>query len=132
MYLQFVMLHKRFILGRIKRAYELFQYYVVARNEMTKQSKNYYIYILTNFENGTLYTGITNDLIRRVYEHREKLVEGFTKKYDLDKLVYYEIYESPEQAILREKQIKGGSRKKKLDLINNFNRDWKDLYEDII
>jgi len=99
---------------------------------MTKQSKNYYIYILTNFENGTLYTGITNDLIRRVYEHREKLVEGFTKKYDLDKLVYYEIYESPEQAILREKQIKGGSRKKKLDLINNFNRDWKDLYEDII
>jgi len=126
------MLHKRFILGRIKRAYELFQYYVVARNEMTKQSKNYYIYILTNFENGTLYTGITNDLIRRVYEHREKLVEGFTKKYDLDKLVYYEIYESPEQAILREKQIKGGSRKKKLDLINNFNRDWKDLYEDII
>ena len=99
---------------------------------MTKQFKQYYIYIVTNFENGTLYTGITNDLIRRVYEHREKLVEGFTKKYDLDKLVYYEIYESPEQAILREKQIKGGSRKKKLDLINNFNRDWKDLYEDII
>jgi len=99
---------------------------------MTKQSKNYYIYIMTNFENGTLYTGITNDLVRRVFEHREKLVEGFTKKYDLNKLVYYEVYESPEQAILREKQIKGGSRKKKLNLINNFNKDWKDLYESII
>lgn len=87
---------------------------------------------MTNFENGTLYTGITNDLVRRVFEHREKLVEGFTKKYDLNKLVYYEVYESPEQAILREKQIKGGSRKKKLNLINNFNKDWKDLYESII
>lgn len=96
---------------------------------MTKQSKIYYIYILTNKENCTLYTGITNDLVRRVYEHKNKLIDGFTKKYSLDKLVYYEQYSSPSYAILREKQIKAGSRKKKLDLINNFNNSWKDLYE---
>ena len=99
---------------------------------MTKQSKIYYIYILTNKENGTLYTGITNELVRRVYEHKNKLIDGFTKKYSLDKLVYYEQYSSPSDAILREKQIKAGSRKKKLDLINNFNNSWKDLYETII
>lgn len=99
---------------------------------MTKQSKIYYIYILTNKENGALYTGITNDLVRRVYEHKNKLIDGFTKKYSLDKLVYYEQYSSPSDAILREKQIKAGSRKKKLDLINNFNNSWKDLYETII
>lgn len=99
---------------------------------MTKQSKNYYIYILTNKENGTLYTGITNNLIRRIYEHKNKLVDGFTKKYSLDKLVYYEACESVENAILREKQIKGGSRKKKLELINKFNKKWNDLYETII
>ena len=97
-----------------------------------KQSKIYYIYILTNKENGTLYTGVTNNLVRRIYEHKNKLVEGFTKKYSLDKLVYYESYESIESAILREKQIKGGSRKKKLDLINKFNKKWEDLYEKII
>ena len=99
---------------------------------MTKQSKNYYIYILTNKKNGTLYIGVTNNLTRRIYEHKNKLVEGFTKKYSLDKLVYYEICQSVESAILREKQLKGGSRKKKLDLINNFNKEWKDLYETII
>ena len=99
---------------------------------MTKQSKNYYIYIITNKKNGTLYTGVTNNLIRRIYEHKNKLVEGFSKKYLLDKLVYYEQYSTIEDAILREKQIKGGSRKKKLDLINNFNKEWNDLYEIII
>lgn len=87
---------------------------------------------MTNFENGTLYTGVTNDLVRRVWEHKNKLVEGFTKKYELDKLVYFEVFEDVNYAISREKQIKGGSRKKKLDLINNFNKEWKDLYEDII
>jgi len=97
-----------------------------------QEQKQYYIYIITNFENGTLYTGVTNNLIRRIYEHKNKVVDGFTKKYDLDKLVYYETIDNVEQAILREKQIKGGSRKKKLDLINKFNKDWKDLYEDII
>ena len=99
---------------------------------MTKQSKNYYIYIITNKKNGTLYTEVTNNLIRRIYEHKNKLVEGFSKKYSLDKLVYYEQYSTIEDAILREKQIKGGSRKKKLDLINNFNKEWNDLYEIII
>ena len=97
-----------------------------------RQAKQYYIYIITNFENGTLYTGVTNNLVRRVYEHRNKLVDGFTKKYDLNKLVYYEISDTIEVAILREKQIKGGSRKKKLALINNFNKKWEDLYEAII
>lgn len=97
-----------------------------------KEEKQYYIYIMTNFENGTLYTGVTNNLLRRVYEHKNKLTEGFTKKYGLDKLVYYEAFNSIEYAILREKQIKDGSRKKKLQLINNFNKEWKDLYETII
>ena len=97
-----------------------------------KEEKQYYIYRLTNFENGTLYTGITNNLLRRVYEHKNKLAEGFTKKYELDKLVYYEVFDSVEQAILREKQIKGGSRKKKLKLINDFNKNWDDLYEKLI
>ena len=87
---------------------------------------------MTNKKNGTLYTGVTNDLVRRVYEHRNKLIEGFTKKYSLDKLVYYECLYSPESAISREKQLKGGSRSKKLDLINAFNKEWVDLYPTII
>jgi len=77
-------------------------------------SRQYYVYIMTNKYNTTLYTGITNDLKRRVYEHKEKLVRGFTKKYNVIKLVYYEVFEDPENAILREKQIKAGSRKRKL------------------
>lgn len=96
---------------------------------MTKQS---YIYIITNINNTTLYTGVTNSLIRRIYEHKNKLVEGFSKKYNLTKLVYYEVFEDITQAIAREKQIKGGSRKKKEDLINSINKEWKDLYENII
>jgi len=87
---------------------------------------------MTNIENGTLYIGVTNDLIRRVYEHKNKLFDGFTKKYELNKLVYYEIYDNIETAIAREKQLKGGSRKRKLDLINKFNEHWEDLYEKII
>lgn len=88
-------------------------------------------YIMTNIGNNVLYTGVTNNLKRRVFEHKEKLVEGFTKKYNIVKLVYYEIFEDIENAILREKQIKGGSRQKKIDLINSMNRDWKDLYEEL-
>jgi putative endonuclease len=84
-------------------------------------SKQYYIYIITNKNNRVLYTGVTNDLKRRVYEHKEKLIDGFTKKYNVSKLIYYEIYEDPENAILREKKIKAGSRQKKLDLINSIN-----------
>lgn len=93
--------------------------------------RQYYIYILTNKHNTVLYTGITNDLKRRVYEHKEKLVDGFTKKYNITKLVYYEVFEDPENAILREKQIKAGSRQKKIDLINSINREWINLYEEI-
>ena len=86
---------------------------------------------MTNRNNTTLYTGITNDLKRRVYEHKEKMVGGFTKKYKLNKLVYYEVFEDPENAILREKQIKGGSRQKKIELINSLNEEWRDLYQQI-
>ena len=93
--------------------------------------KQYYVYILTNKRHTVLYTGVTNDLVRRVFEHREKVVPGFTKKYNVYKLVYYEMTESIESAILREKQIKGGSRQKKLDLINEMNPLWRDLYEEL-
>ena len=82
--------------------------------------QQYYVYLMTNKNNRVLYTGVTNDLKRRVYEHKEKFVSGFTKKYNVSKLVYYEIFEDPENAILREKQIKAGSRQKKIDLINTI------------
>jgi putative endonuclease len=88
------------------------------------------LYILTNNYNTVLYTGVTNDLQTRVYEHKSKLVEGFTKKYNITKLVYYQIFEDANAAISREKQIKAGSRQKKIDLINSVNQEWKDLYEE--
>ena len=91
-----------------------------------------YVYILCNKKNGTLYTGVTSDLIKRIYEHKNKLVDGYTKKYGIDKLAYYEIYVDIVTAIEREKQIKAGSRKKKLDLIEINNPEWHDLYYDII
>ena len=84
---------------------------------------------MTNKINTVLYTGITGDLIKRVYEHKQKMVEGFTKKYNINKLVYYEICNDPENAIAREKQIKAGSRKKKIDLIKGKNPEWNDLYK---
>ena len=93
--------------------------------------RQYYIYIMTNERNTVLYTGITNDLQRRVYEHKEKLTEGFTKRYNITKLAYYEIFGDIENAILGEKQIKGGSRQKKIDLIHSMNREWRDLYEEL-
>ena len=88
--------------------------------------------MMTNKYNTTLYVGVTNDLVRRVYEHKNKLVEGFTSKYNLDKLVYYESTESVESAILREKQIKNYSRAKKEQLIFTSNPEHKDLYDSII
>jgi len=91
----------------------------------------YYIYIMTNKRNIIIYTGVTNDLKRRVYEHKEKLAEGFTRKYNITKLVYYEVFEDVENAILREKQIKGGSRQKKPELINSMNKEWRDLCEEL-
>ncbi len=90
-----------------------------------------YVYILTNNGNTTLYTGVTSDLIKRIHEHRAKLVDGFTKRYKLTKLVYYEVCDEIENAIAREKQIKGGSRAKKLELINGMNPDWHDLYGEL-
>ena len=91
-------------------------------------NKQYFVYILTNKHNKVLYTGITSDLKKRVYEHKEKVISGFSKKYNVSKLVYYEIFQDPENAILREKQIKAGSRQKKIDLINAMNEGWLDLY----
>lgn len=86
---------------------------------------------MSNDRNTTIYTGVTNDLKRRVFEHKDGLIKGFTKKYNITKLVYYEVTDNIESAILREKQIKNGSRKKKVDLINNMNKSWDDLYENL-
>ncbi|RCJ18295.1 excinuclease ABC subunit C [Nostoc minutum NIES-26] len=94
-------------------------------------SQQYYLYIMTNNYNTVVYTGVTNNLQRRVYEHKEKIIEGFTKKYNITKLVYYEIFEDAYTAISREKQIKAGSRQKKIDLINSINQEWKDLYNEL-
>ncbi|MFH1678864.1 MAG: GIY-YIG nuclease family protein [Candidatus Omnitrophota bacterium] len=94
--------------------------------------KDYYVYILTNKRNGTLYTGVTSDLIKRVWEHKNKFEEGFTKKYNINKLVYYEIYNDPENAIKREKRLKKYKREWKLNLIEKENPEWKDLYKEII
>ena len=93
--------------------------------------KQYYVYIMTNNTNTVTYTGVTNDLKRRVYEHREKLVEGFTKRYHICKLVFYEVCENIENAIMREKQIKAGSRKDKVSLIESINGEWRDLYGEL-
>ena len=86
---------------------------------------------MTNAHNTALYTGVTNNLARRVYEHKNGLGSKFVKKYNIHKLVYYEIGNDVNATIAREKQIKGGSRKKKIDLVNNMNPQWKDLYEEI-
>jgi len=93
--------------------------------------KLYCVYIMTNKKNTVLYTGITSNLKKRIYEHKENLVEGFTKKYNVHKLVYYKVFNDIEEAILREKQIKAGSRNKKTKLINSMNPNWKDLYTEL-
>ena len=92
-------------------------------------NRYYYIYILTSKNNNVLYIGVTNNLVRRVWEHKNGIYDSsFTHKYNITKLVYYEIFESINDAIGREKQLKGGSRQKKLNLIDNFNKEWRDLY----
>ncbi len=96
------------------------------------RTKYYYVYIATNRINTVFYTGVTNNLVRRMYEHREKLTSGFTERYNINKLVWFEGYEDINEAIKREKQIKGGSRKKKLYLIITFNPEFTDLYNQII
>ena len=91
--------------------------------------KRAYVYILSNKRNGTLYVGVTSNLVKRIFEHKEKAVNGFSAKYNLDLLVYYEERWNIEEAIQREKQLKAGNRKKKLSLIESINPDWKDLSE---
>ncbi|MBQ4820730.1 GIY-YIG nuclease family protein [Aquimarina sp. MMG016] len=97
---------------------------------MLKPNHQYAVYILTNKKNGTLYIGMTNNLERRVFEHKNKLTEGFTKKYGLDRLVYFEIYQYVNDAIKREKQLKKWKRQWKIDLIEEENKDWNDLAKD--
>ena len=94
--------------------------------------KQGYIYIMTNKQNGTLYVGVTSDIIKRVYEHKNSLVDGFTKRYNLKKLVYFEIFDSIEDAIVREKQLKGGNRAKKIALIESVNPTWRELYDEML
>ena len=94
--------------------------------------KLYYVYILASKRNGTLYIGVTNDLIRRVYEHKNDIIDGFTKKYKVHMLVYYELANDIYNAIQREKRIKKWERKWKMELIEEMNPDWHDLYEDLV
>lgn len=89
--------------------------------------RQYYVYIATNKANTVLYTGVTNNLERRMFEHREKLIPGFTAKYNMSKLVYYEIFPRAEEAIAAEKKIKGWVRRKKIALIEGVNPKWDDL-----
>ena len=103
----------------------------MAMTETTSMNAQYFVYIMTNKRNTVLYTGVTNNLIRRVYEHKEKMIGGFTERYNVTKLVYYEVFEDIENAILREKQIKDVSRHKKIELINSMNNEWRELYEEL-
>ena len=89
--------------------------------------KSYWVYILSNQNNNVLYIGITSELEQRVYQHKNKLIKGFTEKYNVNKLIYFEESIDPESAILREKQLKGWTRKKKEMLINKMNPEWRDL-----
>lgn len=97
---------------------------------MFKTTHQYYIYILASQKNGTLYIGVTNDLERRILEHKQKINEGFTSKYDVNKLVYFESFQYINDAILREKRLKKWNRQWKINLIEEENKDWKDLSED--
>ncbi len=94
--------------------------------------RQYCVYIITNKNNTTLYTGVTSNLVQRIYQHKEKQVDGFSQKYNLVKLVYYECTTDVNSAIQREKQIKAGSRKKKIRLIEDMNPAWEDLYKSIL
>jgi putative endonuclease len=94
--------------------------------------QQYYVYILANKKNGTIYIGITGDLIKRIYEHKQNLIDGFTKKYNIHDLVYYEVHKEIEEAINREKQIKKWNRKWKLRLIEKDNPTWMDLYAEMV
>jgi len=90
------------------------------------------VYILASKRNGTLYIGVTSDLAKRIWEHKNNMVEGFTKRYGVDRLVWYELHETMESAIQREKQIKEWKRKWKLELIESINPNWQDFYHMIV
>jgi len=94
--------------------------------------KQYFVYILANKRNGTLYTGMTSDLVKRVWQHKNNMVDGFSKKYQIKHLVFFEVHQQAEEAIKREKQIKKWNRKWKIELIELNNPDWEDLYKSII
>jgi len=93
--------------------------------------REYCVYLMTNAHNTVIYCGVTNNLARRVYEHKNGLGGIFTKKYNVNKLVYYEVGDNVNAALAREKQIKGGSRKKKMDMVDSVNPEWKDLFDEI-
>ena len=95
-------------------------------------AKQFYVYILASKRNGTLYTGVTSNLIQRVWQHKHYVIQGFTRKYNVKTLVYYEVHENAESALTREKKIKRWRRSWKLDLIENSNPGWRDLYEGIL
>jgi putative endonuclease len=95
------------------------------------RERNYWVYIVTSGLGGTLYIGVTNDLIRRIYEHKNKVAEGFTRKYDVDRLVYFEAFDDIENAIRREKRLKKWNRAWKIRLIEETNPNWADLYPSI-
>ncbi|MDP2952665.1 MAG: GIY-YIG nuclease family protein [Chloroflexota bacterium] len=99
--------------------------------EIRGVKSQYYVYILANRTNVALYIGVTSDLNRRIYEHKQKLIRGFAERYGIDKLVYYEVYHDPENAILREKHLKGSSRARKNRLVESLNPRWRDLYDEI-
>lgn len=100
-------------------------------NFVFMMDKSYYVYILASKTNGTLYIGVTSDLVKRVWEHKNKVIDGFSKRYDVHKLVYYEVFQGPENAIRQKKRLKKWNRKWKLDLIYKHNPQWQDLYEEI-
>lgn len=93
--------------------------------------KSYYVYIVASKRNGTLYIGVTSELLKRISQHKEKIIEGFTKRYGVNKLVYYEEYSDPESAIKREKRLKRYNRQWKMNLIERANPQWQDLYEQL-
>jgi putative endonuclease len=98
----------------------------------TSLSQVFYVYLMASQKDGTLYLGVTRNLVRRAYEHREKLVPGFTSRYDIRRLVWFEVYDDPTNAITREKEIKKWRRAWKIALIEKDNPDWKDLYPEIV
>jgi len=103
-----------------------------SKNSIKIFMKQYFVYILASKRNGTLYAGVTNNLIKRVWEHKNNVIEGFTQKYNVRKLVYYEITDDVDSAIIREKQMKKWRRQWKIELIEKSNPEWKDLYYSLV